>query len=266
MARKDGFELDDAIFKKRMRDLARQHGIDEGVFVKEQGGFLARDLARYAPPYAKFPSGRGTSIGTTKDKEQGEYALWTDLMKIFRIKDQSFLDYCRKNFGITRVDRTAYGRKGKEYRVAYTLICLSISDVRLWHKRNMRKDGRTRDMADSASTAWVSEDLLKKYYEMEVRKVGKAKASLAKAAIQLHSKIRAPKWVKRHIGSADAQGKVADVFGQPTAFIDANAAGLHHIGGKTINIVKRGRIRAMKTRLKHLFKANAKKAGFRVRG
>lgn len=268
MAVKDGtFTLDDAVFKKKMRDLARRHGVDEKEFVREQGGFLARDLARFTPPYASFPRGGGSSIGTGKDKVAGEKAIRDDLRAIFHAKDQGFIDFCAKRFGVGQVNQPMRGKGGKEYRIEYRMICRSIGDMKAWHSSQQNSRGRVKWKRSSIETAWVSHELFNQYHADQRAKVGIAKAELAFAAVQLNPKIKVPAWVRRHFGRVSGRGIMDPRKGSPTARIHAKASGLQHVLRTDIlRRVEAGRLKAMETRLKKMFGDNARKSGFKTRG
>ena len=81
-----GAKFDDTVFQQRAAALARNLGKDEFEFVKQQTGLLAREVARHTPPFAVFPSGGGTSLGTRADKVQGEWAVYIDVKWICTIK------------------------------------------------------------------------------------------------------------------------------------------------------------------------------------
>ena len=272
MARKDAaFQFDDAIFKKKIRDLARRNGINEPKFVREQGSFLGRDFARMSPPYAKFPGASKSSgagyVGTAKDKKQGEFAVLADLRKIFRQKNKGLIDFCIKRFGAGFTNQPMRSKGGNEYRISYNRICISIGEMSHWHSSQQNLNGRVSGNRSSSETAWCSESLFKKYYNAEKKKVGIAKASIIRAALALNPSIKAPAWVTRHLGVASGSGRLKKQKNNPAAYLNASAAGLQHVTRPAIiRRVMNGRIKAMEKRLEFIVKGNAKKSGFKVRG
>ena len=80
MARKrKSLIVDDSVFQKRARRLAKLLKVDERQFVREQGGLLARAVAIYTPPYATFPDSKKKTIGSKKDFDEGRNAAKRDV-------------------------------------------------------------------------------------------------------------------------------------------------------------------------------------------
>ena len=254
---KKGFTLDDAIFQKKIRDLAKRVGVDEKDFVREQGALLLRDIAKYVPPYKSFPTGRGTSIGSAKDKKQGELAIEYDLRKIFFMPDNRVLQWAQRTFPMGEIYK---GRK-----VIGAGVINSISEMRKFHNANRkRSNGRTRSLR-SFQQMWVTPANFNKYLRAEKLRVGIAKASVAKGMIRLNPAAKIPAWVRRNLGNASGNAKMTKLGGGWNAIFSASAFGLQHVQQKTMLIIKRARLKAMEKRLLFIMKDNAKKAGLKVR-
>lgn len=249
-------KIEDGQFQKKIRKLARRNGIDEGKFIKEQGALYARDIAKAVPPYAsgvlKLTS---RTIGTAKDKAQGEWALFNDLRQIFSIQQPAVIKWAKKTFGAGPIF------KGKEQTGSG--LALTIAEVEAWHRKQTSSRGRTRAMKH-ANRLWVSEPLLRKYYNKEKSKVGRAKASLAKAMVALDPNQKVPKWISRNFGIALGSGQFMKLSKGPRASINAIGHGLHHAFSK-LNFIRSFRLVAMKKRLLFIIRANAKQSGFKVR-
>ena len=254
---KKGFTLDDAIFQKKIRDLAKRVGVDEKDFVREQGALLLRDIAKYVPPYQSFPTGRGTSIGSAKDKKQGELAIEYDLRKIFFMPDNRVFQWAQRTFPMGEIYK---GRK-----VIGAGVINSISEMRKFHNANRkRSNGRTRSLR-SFQQMWVTSANFNKYLKAEKLRVGIAKASVAKGMIRLNPAAKIPAWVRRNLGNASGNARMTKLGGGWNAIFSASAFGLQHVQQKTMSIIKRARLKAMEKRLLFIMKDNAKKAGLKVR-
>lgn len=261
MANKGVVRVSDGVFQSKIRKLARIAKVEEFGFVQEQGGLYARDLAKATPPFAKGKGGKGQinlkrqALGSKKDQEQGQFALLGDLEQIFSVQEPEVIEWAAKQF---KSGPTYRGRRRTSRGVAYDL-----GAVERFHRANQNARGRTRSLKH-AQRMWVSRVLIRKYYESKVKNVGKAKAALAKASIQFGSKAPVPAWVSKHVSSATGSGRMVQTAKGPSAQIRASAAGLQHIDGK-IPFIQNFRLVAMEKRLLFITKANAKKAGFKVR-
>lgn len=251
-------ELDDSLFQHKIRKLAKKWKVDEKEFIREQGAFFIRDLTKFVPPYQVFPTGRGTSIGTAKDKKAGELAIEYDLRKIFYvIKSKGYFTSLQKRFGRNPVfigkDQIGVGTAD------------DLFTMQKFHNNNRKpSNGRTRQLRQFEKLV-VSQTMFKKYLAKEKADVGIAKASMAKAMLRLNPKAKVGVWIRKQMNKSTGYGTVIKMNGSWTAVSKAVAYGLQHVGGKTIRIVQKGRLKAMETRLKHIFKESAKRSGFKVR-
>ena len=255
---KKPIQLDDSLFQHKIRKLAKKWNIDEKEFIAEQGALFIRDLTKFVPPYKTFPSGKGTSIGTAKDKKAGELAIEYDLRKIFYIiKRKKFFTSLEKRFGRNLVyigiDQIGSGTGN------------DIASLQKFHnsKRNS-KNGRTVRLRQFEKMV-ISQSMFKKYLAKEKADVGIAKASMAEAMLRLNSKAKVPVWVRKQTSKSTGSARLAKIGKSWSAVFKAVAYGLQHVGGKSIMIVQRGRLKAMETRLKHIFKQTAKQSGWKVR-
>lgn len=257
MPRGKGMQVDDSILRHKIKKLLKQLNIDEKDFVKEETGFLARDFAKFTPPYAVFPS-RGTSIGTGKDKKAGEFAILGDLTRIFFVPDNDGVyDWALREF--------TSGNIYKKGRIIGLGVARSIAEMEAHHNRMRNpRTGRIRRIK-LEQTLWVSARLFKKYYNEEKKKVGLSKASLAKSAVFFNPKIRVPAWVSRHFGFARGSARLDVKKSKPSGIFRASAPGLIHVSAGTISRVNKGRLLAMDKKLTKMFKATARRVGFKAK-
>jgi hypothetical protein len=278
------FTLDDAVFKNKIRKLAKQHGLDETKFVKEQGALLARDFARMSPPYASFPKksraqGPGY-VGTKKDQLAGIGAIKKDSFHNFVVKDRSYLDYVFDIMQTTRfIKRTIKRGDGTPYFLDIDYLNMgSVQEAIDFHRSQMRaSDGRPSGSTKGGNDfeigrwkprnkMWIDHATFNKMLKIITKDVGELKASWIKAAIQLNPKTKAPAWVLKQMAGATGSGTMVSKKGSPTARIYASAYGMRYVDRTDIiRRVKLGRMEAMEKRLQYVFKQNAKKAGFKVR-
>ncbi len=253
---KKHFELDDAVFQSKIRKLAKKWKIDEKEFVQDQGAMYWRDLARFIPPYKSFP-GRGTTLGDKADQMAGKLAIEYDLKKLFFAPEGRVFNWAESTFPTGEIYK---GRK-----VIGAGVIKSIGQMRRFHNANRLKNGRTRNLK-GFQQMWVDEAMFDTYKFIVQRDVGIAKASMAKGVLRLKPNIKGiPAWVRNQMGKAIGNSRMAKVNNSWTAFFTAKAFGLQHLSMGTINIVRRGRLKAMETRLKFLFKQAAKESKFKVR-
>lgn len=255
MARRGkGIVIDDSTFQKRARALARKLKVDEYAFVKEQTGLLARDVAKYTPPFASFPSKGGKSIGTSKDAKAGKMAVLQSIAQIVTVKETGVIRWAKKTF------------KGKPIYRGKKLIALGIieseSELGSWHRRNRRANGRTRPLKGD-QRYWISKRLFNRYVKAEQKKVGIAKATFAKAGMLLGSKGKSLAFISQHFSRANGSGRMARTSKGAYGLIRGSSPGLWHVF-KRIPTIERDRLIKAVKRLEFIGKAASKKAGFKV--
>jgi|TARA_R110000772_G_scaffold4905_7_gene17431 hypothetical protein len=264
MSNSRSFELDDAVFQSKIRKLAKKFNIEEESFVAEQGAIFINDLGRFVPPYAEFPTGNSSKMGTPADNKAGKLAIQYDLEKIFTVPKNSYVfDWAVKTFKGWEI------KKGTKVIGAGTLM--SLAAMKKFHNDNRKpSNGRTRSLRDFQKM-WVDKAMFNKYLKMEQMDVGIAKASVAKAVLKLNPKVRSkarssiPAWIMKQMPKASGDARMSKLREGWTATFEARAFGLQHLKGKTINIVKKNRLIAMEKRLKYIFKNAAKDSGWFVR-
>ncbi len=255
MARRGkGIVIDDSTFQKRAKALARKLKVDEYVFVKEQTGLLARDVAIKTPPYVKFPKLNQKVIATKADEMQGRKAIKGDLLNIaIPVKPATFT-WAKRTFGNRRI------YDGKE-QIGLGLIH-SESELKSWHIRNRRSNGRTRRNLER-NRYWVKQTIFNKYLKEKYADIGIAKASFAKIGVQLGNNGSVPAWVSRQFGKATGRGRMARVATGPYGLISGKARGLSHVF-KHLPRIQRDRLIKAELRLKAIAREASKKAGFKV--
>lgn len=247
-----GVVIDDNVFQHRARKLARLYKVEENQFVREQTALLARDVAKYTPPFDEFPrKGRG-SIGTGKDKKAGLNSLDRDINYITTVQKMGAIKWALKTFGAGRP--ILKGRKEISKGVL-----TSVSELRRWHQKNRSaRRGRTEPLQHDQKY-WVSEQIVGKYKKAESLNVGLSKAAFAKAAMQLGSKAAVPVWVKRNLGRVSGRGKTVRTSSGSHGLIDGKAPGLAHVK-RLLPMIEADRLIKATKRLRILKRDVAKKS------
>ena len=255
MARYGGNDvvIDDSEFQRKAKKLAREHGVDEREFIKEQTGLLARDAAKFTPPWASFPRFTGTGVGTAKDIKIGKIAIKNDLKKICTvIKDKQVINWAKKQKN---------GIYSKGIKVAPFAID-DEADLKRWHRSNMRGRGRTSDMAYNLRP-WVYSAVFNKHLKKEQSKVGIAKASFVKASLDLGAKGTAPKAVMNNLSKPSGSGKIIKTAKGPHGVLSARAEGLFHTK-RFLPQLMTNRLKKAVKRLQYIGRQSAKNAGFKT--
>ena len=279
MSKNRQFELDDSVWKHKIKKLAAKAKVDEKEFIKQQGGIYLRDIAKFTPPYAKFPSGKGSKVGTDDDLRAGIGSIRKDLSTNFRVRDQSYIEHIYDVTGKTQnVRQVLRNKQGKSYLVDIDFLNIgnyaeamrfhrsrqSRITGRASHRRKGGKDTRIGRWKDR-NVMWVNRSIYGRLHDELISEVGNAKAAIATASIMVDKKRRrdSPKWVKRHLGIG-GNGKMQQIRGNWNAVFKASAPGLHHVARfDIINRIKRARLRAMEKRLNFLMKQNVRKQGLK---
>jgi len=271
--------MDDAIFKKKIRDLAKRMNIDEKEFVREQGGLFMRDVAKFTPPYSKgkLPTFGRATMGTKADKDAGRNAIIADMGIIFRIRERGYLEFLHKVTKSKRnINRTLRTKAGVPYLVDVDYINYdSVGEALDFHESMRRSDGRvqgkmkggnSKDIGrwKSRKVMWITKEIWDSVFIRLSDRVGMAKAAPAKAASAIDPKRikNVPKWVKNHRGTARGSGRMAKLNGSWYAVMRASSAGLQS-AQRLLPMIKRNRLILMEKRLKKLTPEAARKAGLR---
>ena len=253
-----GAKFDDTVFQQRAAALARNLGKDEFEFVKQQTGLLAREVARHTPPYAAFPTGSGTSIGSKLDKAQGEWAIYNDLRRIFAvISDANAADAHAKSKG-----GPIYRNRGSGSEMVSPGVITTMSSMGEWHRRHRNNRGRTNWIPDN-DVPWVGESLFIAYLKSQQKNVGRAKAPFSKASVELGAKGAVPLWVRNNMVGAYGSGKMTKVSSVTTGVIQGREKGLYHTIRHLPRLRKNRLIKAVK-RGEYLMRQAAKDSGFNV--
>jgi hypothetical protein len=254
--RKKEIQFNDAIFQHKIRTLSKKFNLDEKEFVKDQGGLFMRDLARYIPPYKSFPM-KGTTLGNKADLKAGKLAIKYDLTNLFFVPDARVFAWAKRTF-------SGEIRKGK--KVIGAGIIESIGEMKRFHNANRKpRTGRCKSLR-GWQKMWVDESMFQTYTFMVQRDVGVAKASMAKGMIMLKPKVKGiPAWVRAQMSKATGRASMVKDARGWSAIFKATAFGLQHVSQGSIRIVQRGRLKAMETRLKHIFRQAAKESGWKVK-
>lgn len=247
--------IDDAVFQRRAVKLARKFRVDEKKFINDQSRLLARDAARFTPPFKNFPDWhKGTAIGSKEDIEEGEWAVYTDLRRIFEVIPDDAIWKEHK-----------YSKGGPIYRKGEIRSPGVITDaftMHRWHRDNKNSRGRTRRLK-RPGIPWVGESLFEEYLKSQQASVGMAKASFLKASLAFGGKPAATPKIKRHLARASGSGHMKKTSKGHEGIMTASAEGLYHLV-RLLPHLRRNRVKKAEKRLEILTKAAAKQAGFKV--
>lgn len=246
--------IDDSVFQKKARALAKRFKVDEYDFVKEQTGLLARDVAKYTPPFAIYPSKGKTTIGSKQDLHTGIESVRSDILQIVYGQEQKVINWAIRRFGTRPTYRGS--------RQTSKGVLLSVHELRRWHEKNRRANGKTRPLK-AEDRHWVSYAILDNYIDSEIEKVGISKAAFARASLALGAKGSVPAWVKRHLNFATGFGRMANTSKGPYGVVRGSAPGLWHVFPK-LQMIQRDRLIKAVKRLERIGKDAAKKAGYKV--
>ena len=247
-------DIDDTVFQKRVRSLARKLGRNEKELIKEQTGILAREVARMTPPYAVYPKlSNAVSAGTAKDIKAGKDAMFGDMLKICSTRKSPTITWAKKTF--------KGGAVIFEKQVAAGVIT-NESELHQWHRSNRKKGNRT-NWLPAYARMWVAPVLLNRYLKKEYQRVGNAKATFYKAALSLGAKVTAPANVKKNTGRASGSGKVTKGLRGAVGTIKGRSGGLYHTI-KFMPMLRRNRLIKAVKRGEFLMKKAVKDSEFKV--
>lgn len=275
------FSVDDTLYRAQAKKLVKQLKLDEEEFIREQGALYARAMSKATPPHAggRFPQLKkaGYQEGTIRETlSQAKSAIISDMNTMFVVKSSGYLESVHDITGTLRnIRRTLTNGKGVKYVIDVNEINYdSLNRALEWgYKMRRPSDGRARNKNQGSNdprigrwTArdrmWITPEIWKQVLKAKFDNVGMSKAAFATAAVQLGIKQKPPKYIKDMM-----YGQKTSVIMQenPTVVkIKASAPGLSH-AARLAPQVERFRMIAMVKRLKFLVRANAKKAGFKVK-
>lgn len=250
--------IDVVEFKRKAKKLAKQFDLDEKEFIKDQSRLLAREAAKFTPPWPQkdFPDWKkGTAVARKQDILAGEQAVKTAITQICYTVDDWKVWQWREKYG----DGVIYS---KGVPVATGVITNGIKLYR-WHQDNKNKYGRTKKLKPPNMPA-VGKSLRDEYIKNMQKHVGVAKASLLKAAIDFGDKGAAPPKIKRHLGKVKgSSGKLNKKSKGYEGLIHAIAEGTYRTK-QLIPHLMRNRLEKAHARLKILAREAAKKAEFKT--
>ena len=250
--------IDISEFQRKAKAIVKVWKLEEKDFIKDQSRLLARETAKFTPPFAggKLPDWhKGTAVGTKADIEAGENAIKNDIKQIcFVVPDSVAMNEHIKSKG-----RPIY-RNG--VIVAPGVITNGFKLYR-WHQDNKRANGRTREL-DIPNMPWVGRELVNEYIKDVQKYVGVAKSAFLKVAMSFGDKGSAPAKIKRHLGRVKGSGRLVTTQKGTEGHLSGKADGLY-LAKRKVPHLMRNRLEKAVKRLEILKKAAAKKAGFKVR-
>lgn len=252
-------KVDDHLAREKMKKLLRLTGKSQATFVKEQAGLMAETCARATPPFVSYRPYKG-SMGSGADKKQGMSAVIKDLNKVFTIRAEGYIKFLIKRFGTeTDVKGKLRGSRG-EYSVDSPLVTLNIDKAKKFYEGKRQASGRPSKgtQADSWSKAFVTKKMFDKMIKDKFEALGIAKASFAKAVVQLNPKKKATKWISRHFTRVNT----SVIIKKSSVVIRASAKGLQYVTNK-VNGFAQVRTQMAKKKLEGDYRRMIRKSGFR---
>lgn len=256
MAKGSGFDIvvDDSIFKKDVAKFLTAIGKEEKTFIREQSGMVARELAKYTPPFKdkNLPAYNKDTVGTPADIKRGKESVQGDLRSIcLRTKSKKYFNRQLKNFG-----KNSPIYQGKR-QIGFGIL-ESIDDIRRWHYKNRTSQGRVGRVA-YIDRPLVWQGLFNKYVKKHKwPDVGMAKAGFYKASLYFGAKTTAPPNVKKNSGRATGMGLMIKTKGGWVGQVSSTSKG----GANTFRhlpMIKKFRGEKAIKRLEHLAKNRVKK-------
>lgn len=252
-------KVDDHLARERIKKLLRLTGKSEATFIKEQAGLMAETCARATPPFASYRPFTG-SMGSSADKKKGMSAVLHDLNKVFTIRAEGYINFLIRRFGKeTDVKGTLRGSKG-EYSVDSPLVTLNLDKAKKFYESKRLASGRPSKgtQADSWAKAFVTKKMFDKMVKDKFEALGIAKASFAKAVVQLSPKKKATKWISRHFGRVNTSVMIK----KSSVVITASAKGLQYVTNK-IGYFSQKRTEMAKKKLEGDYRRMIRKSGFK---
>ena len=249
------FTIDYSAFEKKARALAKKLGADEREFVKQQTGILAREVAKFTPPFATFPTFKGTSIGSKADEKQGKWAVYMDIKWICTIKPADEIAKAKIKWGNSPIIL------GNGKRISLGVID-DIGSLAKWHSMNQGLNNRTKALK-GPDRFLVSDTVFAQYVKEEQKKVGIAKAAFAKAAVELGAKGAVPAWVTKNMTRTSGSGRLIKESQGTKGVVSGRAGGLFHTSRHVPKLAKNRLVNAVK-RGEFLMRKAAKDSNFKV--
>lgn len=267
------FKVDSTLLKAKAKKLVKQLKIDEPKFVREQAGFLAQTLCKVVPPFKGKPKFKGRGYGGKL--AAGKKAIIADLNIMFRVREKGYLQFLHNVTGTKRNIRQALRTKsGRPYVVDVDYINYNSVDEALdFHERQQQpSSGRAKHSGRGGNDTkigrwrardrmWVTKRIWNKVRLTLWRRVGIAKASLAKVAVNL-GRPKPPRWISKHFGYVYAP--ISRTKTPTTYSFTVHEKGLEP-ASRRLKEVERFRLVGMVKRLEKLVRDDAKKAGFKTR-
>ena len=256
--------IDYSGFQRKAKALVKVWKLEEKDFIKDQSRLLARDAARWTPPwsggkkaFSQLQNRKGTAIASKADIEAGENAIKGDIKRIcYVVRDRTVWEW-REKYGDNAL---IYNKLGVP--VARGVITNGTKLYR-WHQDNKRKDGRTKDNLKPPNMPAVGRELINEYIKDMQKHVGVAKASLLKTAMSFGDKGSGPAKIKRHVGKATGSGRLITTQKGTEGLLSARADGLYRTNQLVPHLMRNRLEKALK-RLQILAKAAAKKAKLKI--
>lgn len=249
-------KIDDALFESKIRRMLRELGKDEGEFIQEQGKAMASNLMNGIPPFESPQKIIKTTNPNKRDLAVGKKAIADDLRRCMEPRPRGFVEFLMRRFGGQPGDYQLRKSGGEVYNVRYDAISTSISEAEAWHQR--QRSPRTGRVKRNALKMIVPYDVYEEVGRNLMDNVGMAKASAAKAVVQLGGK-NPPKWIKQHMAMAKGSARFQRRKSRPRVTITLSTHALSALRGR-LPFLQRFRSIAMEKRLKFLLRKAVNKS------
>lgn len=254
------FTVDDTLFRAQAKKLVKQLKIDETKFVREQAAIYAQTLSKVTPPFVSWPKMKGLTYGTAKDLMQGKKAATSgfySIVKLMTAEKQQWKSKAIRN-AIERGDTAYLEARLKHFKRSKkrNMKVRQYSD----NRRNKQRDSRGRTYKNATPFVVIDRSSAEAGLKRAQDNVGLAKAHLAKAAIRLGRKGKAPvKGISRHLKNVHASVTVTK--NPSTAGFSVRSHGLD-VTARRLKEAESFRLKGMVLKLKRDLRARIKQNGF----
>ena len=257
---KQTFSVDDTLFRAQAKKLVKQLKLDETKFVREQAAIYAQTLCKITPPFVSWPNMKKLTYGTAKDLAQGKKAATAGFYSIVKLMTADKQNWKSKSIraAIKRGD-TAYLENRLKYFKSSQKKNLKVRQYSD-NRRNKQRDQRGRTFQNATPFVTISRAEANAGLKRAQDNVGLAKAVLAKAAIRLGRKGKAPvKGISRHLKNVHAAVTVTK--NPSTAGFTVKSHGLD-VTARRLKEAESFRLKGMVLKLKRDLRARIKQNGF----
>tara|TARA_R110000744_G_scaffold90984_10_gene176617 strand:- start:4099 stop:4845 length:747 start_codon:yes stop_codon:yes gene_type:complete len=245
--------------------MLNQLGIEEGPFIREEGGFMAQTLAKITPPFTSFPSLSGGGYNSQlRNKQAGENAIIKDMHNVFTVRERGYLEFLIRRAGRNKEIMLTLNNASGPYEIVAdavnpSSVASAMNYIEYWENYRGRTaifNGDTIARWTSNRQMWITQEIWDAVYHQKSSKVGYAKGSLARYAVAL-GRPQPPMWIRRNYTPA-----MVPVTGSHVMF-SANAAGLD-VAARNFGRVEQNRIMSIRSKLNRKVRDKARLVGWQT--